>query len=181
MSEGAVIWITGLSASGKTTLATALHEKLRSKDNRTVILDGDDLRSVIASLDRGESQHSRENRLKVAIFYSKLCRLLSSQGLTVIISTISLFNEVHRMNRESIPKYLEIFIKVPLSTLMERDPKGIYRKYNEGKIQDVIGLDQEYDEPISSELTFEYDKEISTNKMVHQILSRMTENGWVME
>jgi adenylylsulfate kinase-like enzyme len=136
-SSGRVFWITGLSGAGKTTLGEELGNRLRAAGRRVIFLDGDALRAAIAE-DLG---HSAENRRKSAMRNARLCRLLVEQGHDVICATISLFHEVQRWNRENIPGYREIYLRVPIDELQRRDCKGIYAGAQRGDARDVVGLD----------------------------------------
>ena len=155
-NAGRVFWITGLSASGKTTLGVELTKRLQIADGKVVFLDGDELREVFGATAMKSENHGREGRLALAMQYAHLCRVLSEQGFTVVIATISLFREVHSWNRKNLPGYFEIYLKVPIEELRRRDPKGIYRRYDAGEIQSVAGLDLPVDEPESADWTAEF-------------------------
>ncbi len=154
--DGSVIWITGLSGAGKTTLADATTQRLRSIDQAVVQLDGDDLRAVFGAADANAQNHGREGRLALAMRYAHLCRILAQQGLTVVIATISLFREVHAWNRSHLPGYLEVYLKTPLQELRRRDPKGIYSRFDAGALANVAGLDLPVDEPESADVVFDF-------------------------
>ena len=132
-----VIWITGLSGVGKTTLAIELTTRLRSLGEVVVMLDGDVLREVFGAATVNVQNHGREGRLALAFKYAHLCRVIAQQRLTVVISTISLFSEVHAWNRTNLPGYFEVYMKVPVEELRRRDPKGIYRRFDAGELSDV--------------------------------------------
>jgi adenylylsulfate kinase len=153
---GSVIWITGLSGAGKTTLADATASRLRSGDQTVVQLDGDGLREIFGSAESNAQNHGREGRLALAMRYAYLCQILARQGLTVVIATISLFREVHAWNRSNLPGYLEVYLKTPLHELRRRDPKGIYRRFDAGALANVAGLDLPVDEPVSADVVFEF-------------------------
>ena len=123
-------WITGLSATGKTTLSKLLIDNFHASGRVAVHLDGDELRQVLS-----DNAYTREERIALGMRYSRLCKLLTSQGFDVVISVIGLFKELHTWNRENIQNYIEVFIDTPLSELKRRDPKGIYKRFELGEIE----------------------------------------------
>lgn len=151
-----VCWITGLSGAGKSTLANEVTARLRASGKTVVMLDGDDLREVFGAVAANAENHGREGRLALAMQYAHLCRVIASQGLTVVIATISLFREVHAWNRENLPGYFEVYLKVPMEELRRRDPKGIYRRFDAGELTDVAGLDLPIDEPEAADWVAEF-------------------------
>lgn len=155
-ADSRVIWITGLSGAGKSTLAHEVVARLRAEDKAVVQLDGDELRDVFGAVAANAQNHGREARLGLAMQYAHLCRIIASQGLTVVIATISLFREVHAWNRENLPGYFEIYLKVPVEELRRRDPKGIYRRFDAGELSNVVGLDLPIDEPEAADWVVEY-------------------------
>ncbi len=142
--NGCVYWITGLSGAGKTTLGKILFSKIQKSEFPVVMLDGDDMR-VVLGVESG-SLYSREERLLLARKYSRLTKLLSEQGLNVVVTTISMFEEVYEWNRENIEKYVEIFLDVPIDELRKRDVKGVYDGETSSDTQ-VAGLSLKVDEP----------------------------------
>jgi len=171
-NTGKVIWITGLSASGKTTLARKLVSELELNSHKVVLLDGDELRTIISD-HHSNNLYQRSDRLALALRYSRLCKMLSQQNMTVVIATISLFKEVHQWNRENLINYFEVYLKVPLEELKRRDPKGIYRRYEMGEIHYVAGLDIAIDEPSAPDYTVKFEHSSSINKTVNNILQVM--------
>ncbi len=165
-----VIWITGLSGAGKSTLARALTEHLREGGDAVVLLDGDELREVFGAVANSQANHGREARLGLAMQYAHLCQVLARQGLTVVIATISLFREVHAWNREHLPGYREVYLKVPLDELRRRDPKGLYQRFDAGEIRHVAGLDLPIDEPLSADLILDYQPGLSVDLMLQALV-----------
>jgi cytidine diphosphoramidate kinase len=147
-----VFWITGLSAAGKTTLASLLTDYLRNEGCSVVMLDGDQLREALGST----NEYDRETRLNLAFKYSQLARIIAKQGVNVVISTVALFKEIHIWNREHLPGYFEVYLKVPMEELRKRDPKGIYRRFDAGEIRNVAGLDLPIDKPLNSDIIIEH-------------------------
>ena len=151
----AIFWITGLSGSGKTTLGKSLSSRLREIKNRVIFLDGDKIRDVF-DLDSSNEQDpfSREKRLELAKKYVNLCKLIYEQDFTIVISTICLFKEIFKLNRESFENYCEIFLDIDIETLKERDPKGLYKGYFQGTINNITGLDLKADYPDNAHIVF---------------------------
>jgi adenylylsulfate kinase-like enzyme len=150
-SLGRVFWITGLSGAGKTTVGQELWTRLRAAGRSVTFLDGDALRTVIAE-DLG---YSEGNRRRSAMRNARLCRLLAEQGTDVVCATISLFHEVQRWNRENIPGYREIYLRVPIDELRRRDSKGIYAGAQRGDAHDVVGLDVPAEAPEAPDLVLD--------------------------
>lgn len=169
-----IIWITGLSGSGKTTLGKEISYQLREKGESVVFLDGDELRGLFLNNLGVEKSFDIDIRLALAKGYSKLCKLLSNQDLIVVISTISLFKEIHDWNRSNLEGYFEVYIKVPIQELKRRDPKQIYKRFEVGEIKNVAGLDLKIDEPEQAhfEVDFNPDKPVRViaNEILQQVL-----------
>jgi len=166
-----IVWITGLSGAGKSTLAKHLVDLLRARGETVVFLDGDELREVFGATVASEANHGREARLALAMQYAKLCRVLSSQGLTVVIATISLFREIHEWNRTNLPGYFEVYLQVPLEELRRRDPKKIYRRFDAGELKYVAGLDLPVDLPESPDMIIEFDSVQSVSEVATRVLN----------
>jgi len=162
-------WITGLSATGKTTLSTLLAEHIRSSGKKVILLDGDELRQVLSA-----NAYTREERIALGMRYSRLCRLLSSQGIDVVIATIGLFDEIHKWNRENIPGYVEIFIDTPIHELKRRDPKDLYKKYESGEINNVAGMDLKVDFPKNPDICVKWSNGRSVESMFDELLRKYT-------
>jgi len=167
MSTGKLLWITGLSGAGKTTIGGAVYKILKKNKINTVFLDGDIVREVLGN-DLG---HNLEDRKKNAIRISKMCEFLINQNINVVCSTMSLFKEVHELNREIISQYYEIFIDVEMNELVKRDAKGLYAKVKNGELQNVIGIDLPYDRPENPFMTIDNTtSEISINDKAIKII-----------
>lgn len=146
---GPMIWITGFSGAGKTTVAHLLRDRFIANDQRPVLFDGDVMRSILGR----ENSHSTENRLELAQIYARLSREIASQGHPVICATISMFHDVRAWNRANTPRYYEVYLRVPLDQRVARDSKGLYAA--EDKATAMVGLDGQAEEPIKPDLTIE--------------------------
>jgi len=138
-----VIWFTGISASGKTTLGTLIKNELEKKNKIVEMLDGDVTRHFFEN-DLGYSEHDRMTSLKRIMFGAAL---VAKNGVPTVVACITPSYEMRDLVRKKIPKYVEIFCKASIEKVMERDPKGHYSKYKQGKLHHVIGLDDKYDIP----------------------------------
>ena len=143
--SGRVIWITGLSGSGKTSLARALLPQLPG----AFLLDGDALREVLGATGSGFDAASRKN---LALTYARLAGLLAGQGHTVLVATISLFHDVHAWNREHLPGYLEVFLDVSEAERRRRDPKGLYAAEAAGSLRQMAGGETPVERPLAPHL-----------------------------
>ena len=174
---GQVIWITGLSGAGKTTLANELVLCLQKTNPGLVLLDGDILRNILKNDDENIDDHSRGSRIRLALKYAQMCKLLSSQGLTVVIATISMFEEIYVWNKKNLPNYFEIYLKVPIEELRHRDPKLIYKRYDDGDLSNVAGLDLAIDEPYSPDLILDFENQPTywenPKTLVRQVILRL--------
>ncbi len=132
-----VIWITGLSGAGKTTLARKVLTGLRDRGINSVLLDGDEVRDAFQ--DQCVS-YDRASRLVNARRICQLARMLSNQDITIVVATISLFHEIHDWNRANFSYYWEVFIQTPLDQCRLRDCKNIYGTRGNGLAENVVGV-----------------------------------------
>lgn len=142
--KGVVLWLYGLSGSGKSTIANEVERVLHGEGRLTVILDGDNLRTGLNS-NLGFSDEDRtENVRRVA----ETAKLLAGQGIIVLVSVITPLRRHRAAAREIIgPDFHEIYVKADFDTCAERDPKGLYAKAKEGKIGQFTGKDSGFEEP----------------------------------
>ena len=165
-SLGRVFWITGLSGAGKTTVGRELWRRLLAAGHSVVFLDGDALRATIAE----DLDHTADNRRRSAMRNARLCELLSGQGTEVVCATISLFHEVQRWNRENIPGYREIYLRVPIDELRRRDNKGIYAAGRRGDARDIVGVDVPAEVPEAPDLMLDNYGALDVGTAVDRIL-----------
>jgi adenylylsulfate kinase len=143
-SSGCILWFTGLSASGKTTLCTALARSLAERDCSHVVLDGDVIRQTISS-DLGFSRADRDENIRRigALAFSH-----ANAGSVVLVAAISPYRELREgLRRASAVPFFEVFVDVPWSVGEARDPKGLYRRARTGAIIGFTGIDDVYEVP----------------------------------
>jgi len=157
--EGSLIWITGYSSSGKTTIATELVQELRTKGNVVVHLDGDELRQIFGN----KWGHSRTEKIELAAVYMRLCRTLVEQGQLVVLSAVAMFPEIYEWVAQSIPSSLIVLVEAPLHTRVLRDSatKNVYPDIN---VQGQI-----YELPTNIDLRIENFDGASISGFVHEI------------
>lgn len=146
----AVVWLTGLSGAGKSTIANALEGRLHGVGCRTILLDGDQVRRRL-SADLGfDAQSRHENSRRVAEFAA----LFADAGRIVIVALISPFREDREAARATIgaERFIEVFVDTPLSVCEQRDPHGLYRKARRGEIPEFTGIDSPYEAPTAPDV-----------------------------
>ncbi|MEI6677359.1 MAG: adenylyl-sulfate kinase [Mariniphaga sp.] len=163
-----VIWLTGLSGSGKSTIARILEVRLFKAGIRTLILDGDNTRmSINRDLD-----FSPEGRTENIRRVAEIARLLNDAGVVVITAFIAPFRKDRETAKEIIGKdcFVEIFVDAPLEICMKRDTKGLYMKALNGELKDFTGVSSPYEEPLNPQLRVSTDNQ-SPEESVFQIIN----------
>lgn len=145
-----VVWFTGLSASGKSTLASGLEAELRRLGASCYLLDGDALRRGL-SRDLGYSDDDRREHIRRV---GEIARLFMDAGLIVLVALISPFRSDRKAARDLVAgdEFFEIFVDAPLAVCEQRDPKGLYRRARAGRIPQFTGIDSPYEPPVAPEL-----------------------------
>ena len=146
-----VIWFTGLSGSGKSTVADILEQKLILLDKHTYLLDGDNIRHSLNS-DLGFSNEDRDENIRRI---GHLAELMIDAGLIVIAAFISPFKRQRNKTRSLFNEneFIEVFMDTPIEVCEKRDPKGLYKKARSGLIRDFTGIDSVYEKPDAAEIT----------------------------
>ena len=172
--QGFVIWITGLPASGKTTIARRVEEVLRDMGYRVEFLDGDEVRRWL-SPEAGFSRRDRERHLRRVAYVAKL---LARNGVAVIASFVSPYRSVREVARRLVErdglKFVEVYVKCSLEECMRRDPKGLYRKALRGEIKDMTGVQDPYEEPLNPEVVVDSER-TQPDTCARRILDKLRE------
>jgi bifunctional enzyme CysN/CysC len=171
-----ILWFTGLSGSGKSTIANLVEKRLHAMGRHTYLLDGDNVRHGL-NRDLGFTDADRvENIRRVA----EVARLFVDAGVIVLVSFISPFRGERRMARETVEEgeFLEVFVDTPLEICEGRDPKGLYEKARAGKIANFTGIDSPYEPPEAAELTLKTET-MTPEDAADRVIASLRERGMI--
>ncbi|MHA1107375.1 MAG: adenylyl-sulfate kinase [Promethearchaeota archaeon] len=158
--KGFTLWFTGLACSGKSVLADAVADDLKEKSMKVERLDGDIVRKSLTR-DLGFSDDDRRMNIERVTFVAKL---LTRNGVAVLASFISPFNDIRRYSREEIGSYVLVYVKCSLQECEKRDIKGMYAKARAGEIKKFTGIDSPFEEPDTADIIVETDKQTVEEK-----------------
>ncbi|OGV55854.1 MAG: adenylyl-sulfate kinase [Lentisphaerae bacterium GWF2_44_16] len=163
-----VIWFTGISGSGKTTVAMETAKEFKSRNIPFEYLDGD----IVRNFFEGDLGYSRKERILNVRRIAFAAELLAEHGINVLVANIAPYYEVRDFIRRKIPNYIQIFLDASLEKVMERDVKGHYKKFKAGTMSSLIGVDDDYERPRNPDLTLHTDKEtvVETTEKVIKFL-----------
>lgn len=176
--SGATLWFTGLSGSGKSTVAVALEKELFKRGKLSYRLDGDNVRLGINKNLGFSAEDRTENIRRIG----EIAKLFVDSGVLVLSSFISPYREdrekVRALHDESGFAFIEVFIDCSLAAAEERDPKGLYKKARAGEIKNFTGIDDPYEEPLNPEIHLHTDK-MTLEEEVEILISYLEENGFI--
>jgi adenylylsulfate kinase len=170
--SGCVVWLTGLSGSGKTTIARGLEKRLVESGHLAFVLDGDNLRCGLNS-DLGFSPEDRQENIRRV---GEVAALFAEAGIITITAFISPYRADRRLAREKAQRFFEIHVDAPLEICRRRDPKGLYAKAVAGEIEQFTGIDAPYEEPEDPELALQTEGS-SPDKCAQAILDLLEASG----
>ncbi|QOP42643.1 adenylyl-sulfate kinase [Sulfurimonas sediminis] len=170
-----ILWFTGLSGSGKSTIANAVESRLLELQKHTYLLDGDNIRM---GLNYGLG-FSDEDRVENIRRIGEVAKLFVDSGLIVLSAFISPFQREREMVRKLVKRdeFIEIFIDTPLEVCQSRDPKGLYEKARKGEIPNFTGISSPYEAPDKAEINIKTDK-MSLEESVEKIVTYLEKNGY---
>ncbi len=160
-----VIWITGISGSGKTTIANNLIKKYKKTVNNLVNVDGD----VVRELFGNDLKFDMKSRVAQIKRIQKMCLFLESQSLVVIASALYCDNTLMLWNRKNFKNYFEIYLDASLDLVRKRDIKGLYKKYDKGLEKNIVGLDVPWNEPQNFDLKINMDSLPTIERVINTI------------
>ncbi|MFN2399277.1 MAG: sulfate adenylyltransferase [Gemmatimonadaceae bacterium] len=174
MRKGVTVWFTGLSGSGKTTIAKRVETILHEMGAAVERLDGDVVRQSLTR-DLGFSKEDRDKNIERVTFVAKL---LTRNGTIVLASFISPYKETREYSRREIGEYVEVYVRASLDTLLERDVKGLYRKALAGEIQGFTGVNDPYEEPENPAVICDTDHE-TVEESVAKVIAFLEKAGYI--
>jgi len=170
-----ILWFTGLSGSGKSTIANELEKKLYEKEKLTVLLDGDNIRHGLCAGLGFSVEDRKENLRRVR----EVAKLFCDNAIITLVSFISPFKEDRELARKLTGKdFIEIFVDCTIEECEKRDPKGLYKKAKNGEIKDFTGIGQEYENPDNPEITINSDK-MTVEEAVNKIIGYLVEKKYL--
>ncbi|HOD92947.1 MAG TPA: adenylyl-sulfate kinase [Clostridia bacterium] len=153
-SRGFVIWFTGLSASGKSTIASFIEKKLIDSGRMAYLLDGDNVRHGLCS----DLEFSEEDRAENIRRLAEVAALFEDCGVIVLVSAITPLEDMRKLIRSKVEHLIMVYVKASLDTCIKRDPKGLYEKALKGEIKGYTGIDSPFEEPQDYDLILDTDK-----------------------
>jgi len=169
--RGFVLWLTGLSGAGKSTVAAKLGPALAERGHRVELLDGDEVRTNLCQ-GLGFSREDRDTNIaRIGYVAGKLAK----HGVAVLVAAISPYREARDRVRAGVDNFVEVHVAAPLSTCAERDVKGLYAKALAGEIKNFTGVSDPYEPPLDPEIVLHTEAE-SVDDSVHQILASLEAN-----
>ncbi|WP_424767315.1 adenylyl-sulfate kinase [Paenibacillus sp. sgz302251] len=174
--KSCIIWFTGLSASGKSSLSVELERELYKSNIRSYVLDGDNIRHGL-NKNLGFSEADRKENIRRV---GEVGKLLVDAGLVTISAFISPYEDDRQMVREMFDngQFIEVYVKCSLEECERRDPKGLYKKAREGSITEFTGISAPYEEPLESEITIETDI-LTLEESIRKITDFLREKGYM--
>jgi adenylylsulfate kinase len=174
MEKGFILWCTGLSGSGKTTITKALEPELKARGCKVEILDGDVVRTNL-SKGLGFSQEDRDTNIRRIGF---VAHLLSRNGVVAMTAAISPYRAIRDEIRAMEPNFVEVYVTAPLEVCEGRDVKGLYAKARAGEIKGFTGIDDPYEEPVNPEIICYTERE-SVEESVKKVLTKLEQLGYI--
>lgn len=171
-----LLWFTGLSGSGKSTIAGAVESKLAERLQHTYLMDGDNVRHGLCG-DLGFSEHDRNENIRRV---GEVANLMVDSGLIVLTAFISPFKENRQVVRDMLKEgeFIEVFIDAPISECEKRDPKGLYKKARAGEIKNFTGIDSPYESPDNAEIVIK-NIDVSIEDAANEVIEFLDTRGYL--
>ena len=173
-SQGVTIWLTGLPSAGKSTIAGILETDLRARGLAVEVLDGDIVRTNL-SKGLGFSREDRDINIRRIAFVSKL---LTRNGVVVIVAAVSPYRNTREEARQEISRFFEVHVKCPIDVLVDRDVKGLYAQALRGEISNFTGVSDPYEDPVNPELVVETHRQ-SPEESAAAVMDGLERRGFI--
>lgn len=165
---GFVVWLTGLPAAGKSTLASSLVEEIRARGMPCEVLDGDELRRVV-SPDLGFTKTDRDVQVRRVAY---IAGLLERNGVAVVVALVSPYRAARDNARATLGRFVEVFVTCPMEILLARDPKGLYGRARAGEVTQLSGIDDPYEPPVAPEVVVDTSRQ-TVEQTVAKVIKRL--------
>lgn len=172
--RGVTVWFTGLSGAGKTTISKAVEQELRERGYSVEVLDGDIVRQNLTK-GLGFSKEDRDENIRRIGF---VAHLLTRNGVIVLVSAISPYQEIRQEVKAKIGDFMEVFVNAPLEVCEQRDVKGLYRKARAGEIKHFTGIDDPYEIPSNPDVECRTDIETEAQS-VAKVWQKLQASGYL--
>lgn len=169
-----MVWLTGLPGSGKTTIAQELLSELNARNLKVELFDGDEVRRNLSE-GLGFSKEDRNTHNRRVIY---VCRLLTRNGVNTVVSLISPYRRTRAYARENLAKFVEVYLKCSIEECIRRDPKGLYKKALTGKLTNMTGIQDPYEEPENPEVQLDTEHD-SPRENVARIIAELEKLGYL--
>ncbi len=163
-NKGILFWVTGLSGSGKTTIAKQIKPYIEKKYGPTILINGDDMRKILKL-----NKYDKNSRLDNGKKFTKLCKLITNQKINVIFSVVGLFHSLHSWNRKNIENYCEIFLKTSIKKIIKTKKKRIYYTHK----KDIVGLDIKPEFPKKPDIVINNSFQQKINQISKKIIQKL--------
>ncbi len=173
-SQGVILWLTGLSGAGKTTIAKGVAQELLTRNWRVELLDGDVVRTNL-SQGLGFSKEDRDTNIRRLGF---VANLLSRNGVVAIVAAISPYRSIRDELRRTTTNFVEVYVQATLAVCESRDVKGLYAQARAGKIKNFTGISDPYEEPLNPEITCMTEK-FTIEQCVSQVVNYLDQQGYI--
>jgi adenylyl-sulfate kinase len=174
LEKGTLIWFTGVPASGKSTIATAVEKELKRRGIKVENLDADEIRANL-SPDLGYTPEARDINTKRLAFMGKI---MARNGVCTLVAAVSSLRAFRDRARDWVDNFVEVWVRCPLEECRSRDPKGLYARADRGEVNDIAGLHQPYEEPLNPELVLET-KESTAEECAAKVIAKLEELGYI--
>jgi len=174
LEKGTLIWLTGIPASGKSTIASEVEKELRRRGIKVENLDADEIRANL-SPELGYTAEARDINTKRLAFMGKI---MARNGVCTLVAAVSSLRKFRDRARDWVDQFVEVWVNCPVDECQKRDPKGLYAKAERGEISDIAGLHQPYEEPVNPEVVLDT-KDSTVEECSEKVIKKLEELKYI--